>query len=307
MYKKLFITLMCLVAQFTQGEALNNSQRLRPLQAVTEIPETSIRALKKSFSKEAMWPWVGILGSTALLYHYDAEIYQEGQAAGRNLGIGNADNTRTVVKAGQYDLLRLPSDTGSALYFLGDGWLHGSIAAGFLSAGYFGNYDRPFNTGIQLVHGMIVSTIFSQGIKHATGRESPSERTTPSGAWRPFPSFNAYNSNTPKYDAFPSGHVMTATLTFTVIAENYPEYNYLTYPLAGTWLALLSYQMVNNGVHWASDYPLGIAMGYLFGKLSAQIGKPETKSSGQEKSESKWLIFPSSWDQTQTVNVLYVL
>lgn len=45
--------------------------------------------------------------------------------------------------------------------------------------------------------------------------------------------------------------------------------------------------MVNNGVHWASDYPLGIAMGYVVGMEELKMGK--TKA---EKKESSWRVLP---------------
>ena len=38
-------------------------------------------------------------------------------------------------------------------------------------------------------------------------------------------------------------------------------------------MGLLGYSMLNNGVHWASDYPLGIALGYAFGKLAVRNGR----------------------------------
>jgi hypothetical protein len=31
--------------------------------------------------------------------------------------------------------------------------------------------------------------------------------------------------------------------------------------------------MVNNGVHWASDYPLGFAIGYMMGKSITKNGR----------------------------------
>ena len=49
--------------------------------------------------------------------------------------------------------------------------------------------------------------------------------------------------------------------------------------------------MVNNGVHWASDYPLGIAMGYVFGKASAKLGRPKEKNKTAD--ETAWQIVPS--------------
>lgn len=90
----------------------------------------------------------------------------------------------------------------------------------------------------------------------------------------------------------PSGHVMTATLTFTILSERYPEYNSYLYPIYGVWVSALMFQMVNNGVHWASDYPLGIAMGYLAGKLSTQMGKKAEASESTDASTG-WMILPT--------------
>ncbi|MCB0362332.1 MAG: phosphatase PAP2 family protein, partial [Bdellovibrionales bacterium] len=243
--------------------------------------------------------------STALTYHYDQDILDGVQEFGREVGLGNEDNTKTVWRAGPYPLLRLPTDTGSSLYFFGDGWVHVGTAVGFLLTGYWGEFTRPWNTGLQLFHGMFVSTLFSQAIKRATGRESPTEQTTDRGAWRPFPSINAYNKHTARYDAYPSGHIMTATLTFTMLAENYPEHSYWIFPLEVTWLTLLGLQMINNGVHWASDYPLGIAMGYQIGKISSRMGKTK----GNEKRGETQSLFKNSFfytglvDNTPTFNV----
>jgi hypothetical protein len=54
-------------------------------------------------------------------------------------------------------------------------------------------------------------------------------------------------------------------MAVTIIAENYEEYTWIK-PVGYTLCGLLSYQMLNNGVHWASDYPLGFAIGYMMGK-----------------------------------------
>ena len=62
--------------------------------------------------------------------------------------------------------------------------------------------------------------------------------------------------------------------TVTVIADNYPEYKYIR-PLGYSLMALLGYSMINNGVHWASDYPLGLAIGYGFAKVITNRNKQE--------------------------------
>lgn len=299
--------MVCLAVLFSLNawSEPDNTKRLEPLQIVTGIPQTSMRTLKSAFSKEAIVPWAVITTTTVGLYAADREMLDEVQRWGVSSGIGNADNTKTVMSVGPYPIFRLPSDTGSTLYFLGDGWTHFTIAGSFLAAGQLVEGNRAHNTGYEILHGMIVSTIFNQALKRSTGRESPSEATEPRGKWRPFPNPNDYGSNTPKYDAFPSGHVMTATLTFTIINTNYPEYAYFTIPVGAIWVTALGLQMMNNGVHWASDYPLGIAMGYLIGKLSTKLGEPDLKP---EEKPSAWVpvVYPGNFAQTDTVNFMWM-
>lgn len=269
------------------------------LKLITEIPATSLRGLDTAFSKKAIPWWAGILVSTAVLYHNDEVILRDWQQEGRNAGIGNEDNTRPILYIGDIDLIRLPTDTGSFLYFLGDGWMHFGIAGGFYFYGRNHNDTRAFNTGLRIAHGMAVSTMFSQFLKRASGRESPYVRTEDKGKWSPFPSVKEYQSKTPSYDAMPSGHVMTATLVFTVIDDAYPEYAVYTRSIGGVWISALMWQMVNNGVHWASDYPLGIAMGYVFGKAAAQMGKDEVKSDSNAATD--WKLMPAIQNNSQGI------
>lgn len=279
-------------------------ERIPIKKVVTELPTTGIEGLKMSFGKASI-PWWGlIIGSTAVLYEYDEDIYSDVQKKGRKWGLGNSDNTHALFNIGPWPM-RFPTDTGSALYFIGDGVTHFTIAGSLLTYGYFSENNRPYNTGLQIVHGMAISTFFSQLIKRSTGRESPYVKTEERGAWRPFPSFSEYGDETPKYDAMPSGHIMTATLTFTILIENYPEYEYWLRPVEIGWLSLLGFQMVNNGVHWASDYPLGIGMGYVFGKASAQLGKrKKSKTASTEKDEVSWYLIPEPRMGIQTLQLV---
>ena len=265
-------------------------ERLRFLDVFTKVPETSIYTFKKSFSKEAIPGWAAVVGSSAVLYYYDEKLYHGSQQAGRDLHIGNKDGTKPLISYGGQDLIRLPSDTGSALYFLGDGWLHLSIAGSIMGYGYAKDRTYEVNTGIILFHGIVVSTIFNQTLKRSFGRESPEVKTHERGAWRPFPSFNEYNKKTAEHDAMPSGHVMTATLTFTILAERYPDQKVAIYSVGGVWASALMFQMMNNGVHWASDYPLGIAMGWVIGKASTKIVSSKDEKD-KDKSQS-WNVLP---------------
>lgn len=291
--KMIVLFLTILISSSIHAEENIQEDKLPVSSVFTSILATSKEGLKTSFSKDALPYWGVILGSTALLYRYDEEIYAEMQKKGRDWRIGNQDNTKPVITFGGQELLRLPTDTGSAMYFLGDGWMHTGIALGFVGYGSIAENNKAFNTGLMIIHGMFVSTIFNQTLKRSFGRESPEVSTSKRGSWNLFPSFNEYNSRTASYDAMPSGHVMTATMTFTVISERYPEYNSFIYPFGGLWISALMFEMMNNGVHWASDYPLGIAMGYVFGKASVKVlSKKESDDKSKDK-ETSWMILPS--------------
>ena len=263
--------------------------RLQPLDIFTKVPQTSMDTLKTSFSKEAIPGWAAILGSTAVLYQYDEQLYRYSQQKGRDFRIGNYDNTKPLASAFGHELIRLPSDTGSTLYFLGDGWLHIGVMGSVLGYGYIKDQTYEVNTGLMLAHGLLVSTIFNQTLKRSFGRESPEVKTSERGSWNLFPGFNDYNTKTASYDAMPSGHVMTATLTFTILAERYPQYKTPLYSVGGVWVSALMFQMMNNGVHWASDYPLGIAMGYVIGKASTRM---ISNSKDAKKDPTAWNVLP---------------
>lgn len=284
--------LIFFIGFFFLSQNLKAEEKLQFKQIFTEVPTTAKLTLQESFSKKSIPYWGAIIGSSVLLYHYDEEILADLQKRGRDWGIGNDDNTSSAVSYRGQELLRLPTDTGSFLYFLGDGWMHAGIGGAFMGVGQFKKDNYAFNTGIIIWHGMVVSTIFNQTVKRSTGRESPVVKTHPRGSWNLFPSFNEYNTRTASYDAVPSGHVMTATLVFTIISERYPQYNKYIYPVGGVWISALMFGMVNNGAHWASDYPLGIAMGYLVGKLSTQIGQNK-KSIEKEEVSTSWNLVPS--------------
>ena len=106
----------------------DDSQRLKIKQVITGMPDTALHTLKASVSKDAILPWAAITGSTMFLWANDQNYVEDVQRWGRDMHIGNSENTKTVLSAGPYPLMRLPSDTGSILYFLGDGWTHFSIA-----------------------------------------------------------------------------------------------------------------------------------------------------------------------------------
>jgi hypothetical protein len=217
---------------------------------------------------------IGLMASaTALLVAYDQDILNETQRFGRRIGLTGNNRLKPVFKIFGFPI-ELPHDTDTALYFIGDGWTHTLISGIFMGYGLITNDNRALQTASQIASGMFSTGLSTQLLKHITGRESPFKATVPGGRWRLFPNQIDYHKNVPAYDAYPSGHLATATMTYTVIASNYPG-SKIVKPLGITLLTLLSFEMVNNGVHWISDYPLAIAMGYSLGKIAVARGRKE--------------------------------
>jgi membrane-associated PAP2 superfamily phosphatase len=159
--------------------------------------------------------------------------------------------------------------------YLGDGRPQFGLAAGFAAFGFITSDHRALRTGSQIVEAILSCGIVVQVMKHTTGRESPDVATRNGGRWVFFPNQIEYHKHVPHYDAYPSGHIATALATVTVVAENYPEWKWVI-PIGYPIVALIGIAMGNTGIHWYSDYPLGLALGYSFGMLAAHPeGLPE--------------------------------
>lgn len=243
------------------------------------------------FNKEYTLANILIGTTTAFFIATDQQIYDQSAKLGRKWGIGNGDKTKDLLTVGGYPIFRGPTDLGSAMYFIGDGWTHLGLGLSFLTAGLINNDNRALQTASQIAQGMVVVGITTQVLKHITGRETPSRATQDGGIWRFFPNQKDYHEKVPKYDAFPSGHLATAMMTLTVIAKNYEEYSWIR-PVGYGLMTLLSFQMINNGVHWMSDYPLALGIGYLFGKLIVDEGRSKVKGDDQ-RSAFNFKIYPS--------------
>ncbi len=258
---------------------------------------------KRSFAREN-WHNLALIGSsTYVTAKYDQEILDETQRFGRSLGLSNDDNTYAAVSAGETSLIRIPSDFGSMLYFLGDGWTQFAIMGSFGYYGYKNDDYRALSVASQMTEGLLTTALMVQLVKRSSGRESPFRSTRKGGTWKWFPNQNDFNGDGSKYDAFHSGHVTTVTMIWTIMIENYPEYTYLK-PLGGTVISLLALQMMNNGVHWASDYPLALGMGYLFGKIAVENHMRRVdKAAGKEV--SSYFISPLLAPEGNGLQLIY--
>ncbi len=221
------------------------------------------------------WGVPAIAVATGVLFTVDGRLYEGTARLGRRAGI--AQNNAHVTYGHlplpgighPVSILELPTNVGSAMYFLGNGWFSGGIWAGFLAGGLIADDTRALATAGQLCEAIVGTGLTGLTIKMSTGHEDPGVRTSRNGRWRFFRSPVVYLRNVTHYDAFPTGHLATLMTTTTVIAENYPDQCWIR-PLGYTLMGALGFQMVNSGVHWFGDYPVGIAIGYAYAEITVR-------------------------------------
>ena len=276
------------------GYPINDSETFyfkkpKPLQHFINAPGDLYKYTTNSFKTDNFKNIIWMTALTAMLVIADQDILESAKDFGRYIGVKSKNKVKSI--ANIFGLpIQMPTDFSSSLYFIGDGWTHTSITSSFFLYGLISSNNRALQTASQLTQGLLTVTITTQLLKHITGRQSPIRSTQPGGRWDLFPNQVTYHKNVPAYDAFPSGHLASAMMMVTVISENYKEYTFIK-PLGYSLMTILAFQMMNNGVHWASDYPLAMAMGYSLGMLATSRGKIVTNQNQMAKSTPVQLDF----------------
>jgi len=237
---------------------------------ITNLPKDVWGVTRSPFQKNGWKGLLAVAASTAILIHYDQPLLNGAMSLGRDIHWQPQTDYKVVLSikksGGDIKLFKMPQNINSAFYNLGEGWIGVAIGGGFWLQGKISNNYRSLQTASDLMEGFTSAAILTQVVKRVTGRESPFERTAPGGRWQPFPSFSEFGKNTSNYDAFPSGHLATMMTTVTILADNYPENKWIK-PIGYTLIGLTSFAMMNTEVHWAGDYPLALAIGYLNGRI----------------------------------------
>jgi membrane-associated phospholipid phosphatase len=243
---------------------------------ITKVPETFAGAAKISFNKKSIPVWTGIVSSTLLLIALDQDIANGVNNFSNHIGVESIRDYKTVVgfKLGStpINVYEAPRNFNTALYSIGEGSTSILIVGGLYLYGKIKHNYRASSTASQLMQALITVGITTQTLKRITGRESPFVATQAGGVWRPFTSPSKYQEFVPKYDAFPSGHFATMMATVVVLSDNYPEKKWIK-PLGYTLMGLCALSMVNNGVHWTSDYPLAAGIGYVCAKATVKMNR----------------------------------
>lgn len=244
------------------------------LRALREIPATVGGTLALGVQPRALPEWGAAAVSTVALYAADAYLLDKTRMLARHVGLPPNHPSINLRFAGMK--LPIPSTLGSALYFLGDGTTDLLVAGGFLIHGIRKDDNRARTTASEITSGLVSLGVYTQILKRSFGRQTPNEATEPRGRWRPFPDLGHYNANVPAYDAMPSGHMAAAMSTVEIIALNYPEKKFVR-PLGYSLMTVLGFAMVNNGVHWASDYPLALMIGGGVARVTVARGRSQLR------------------------------
>lgn len=247
------------------------------LRALREVPATVGGTFTLGLQKGSLPEWGAVAASTLALYAADEYLLDKTRLLARHVGLPPNHPSINLRFAGLK--LPVPSTIGSAIYFLGDGATDLLVAGGFLVQGWRKDDNRARTTASEITSGLVSLGVYTQLLKRSFGRQTPSESTEPRGRWRPFPPLGDYNANVPGYDAMPSGHMAAAMSTVEIVALNYPEKRFVR-PLGYSLMTLLGFAMVNNGVHWASDYPLALLIGGGVARVTVARGRAEVTGGG---------------------------
>lgn len=249
----------------------------KPVRFITNIPRTFRDVAVESFSsKKSLEAWGAIAASTTVLLMFDQLMLEGVQNFSGYIGLERERVFTDVIKfnlgSQEVNVYQAPGNFNSFVYQIGEGLPSLMISGGLALYGVIKKDYRARSTANQMVQTFIVMGVSTQLLKRVFGRESPFMATVDGGRWRPFPNWGDYQKSVPRYDAFPSGHMATMMATVTVISDNYPEKRWIK-PVGYCLMGLVGLSMMNNGVHWAGDYPLAIGLGYVVGKVTVKMNR----------------------------------
>jgi hypothetical protein len=243
---------------------------------ITSLPKTFGSAAKATFRSKSIPALSVITLSTLFLIPVDQPINDGVNSFSRSMGLNPDRAYKTLIGFNlgnlDVDVYDMPQNLNTVFYSIGEGSTSMLICAGLYLHGKIKHNNRSLQASSQLLQSLLAVGITTQFIKRISGRESPFVATTAGGRWSPFTHPATYQSKVPSYDAFPSGHLATMMATTTVLFLNYPEKKWIK-PVGYGLMTLVSLAMVNNGVHWTSDYPLALGIGYVFGAVTFRMNK----------------------------------
>lgn len=213
---------------------------------VTNLPGDMTNFATRLFQTKDLPLYVGIAGITAGLMKVDNGVWLK-----ERMWYDRSPSFRTFT---------------NDMVWTGDGRFQFGVAGIFAAYGFAFHNSRAMRTGSEIAEAILASGTIDQLIKHISGRQRPEDATQPGGDWTFFPNPISYIKHVPQYDAFPSGHITSATAMLVVIAENYPKLVWFK-PASYVMMGAIAMSLDAYGYHWWSDIPLGVFLGYTFGEI----------------------------------------
>jgi len=251
-------------------------QKPKRFSYITQLPPTLANTGKEIFNKKSITTLSLIAASTVILLPIDQQINNSINQFSGFIKLDPERKYKTIIgfNLGKTEVkaYEAPQNINTFFYSVGEGSTSLFICAGLYLHGVIRKDNKSLQVSSQLMQSLLSVGFATQFIKRISGRESPFVATLDGGKWHPFTNPVTYQSKVPSYDAFPSGHLATMMATTTVLTINYPEKKWIK-PVGYGLMTLVSLAMLNNEVHWTSDYPLALGVGYIFGKVSVNLNR----------------------------------
>ena len=174
------------------------------------------------------------------------------------VGVTLYDNDAKIQKWALDHKTTTTSNIGDDATLAGNGALTAPIVGGMYLYGYLADDGKMRKTSLLSVESFVLTGVFVQVLKHATGRHRPYTGDPPH-TWDG-PRIHNSGSNM----SFPSGHASSAFAVASVIAMEYD--NIIVPTLAYGVATITALNRVTHNAHWSSDIFVGSAIGYFTGK-----------------------------------------
>ena len=170
--------------------------------------------------------------------------------------------TYNTVKDAEFDASWIHKASPTITGF-GSGYALGVVGA-FAGYGFIAGDSKAKETAYLATESFVASGLWGWTIKLLTGRERPSVESESGGEWAgPLAYFRKdKNQSVSSFDAFPSGHTLTAFSIATVFAEQYSD-NMIIPIVSYAGASLVGLSRITEDAHWTSDVFVGAVLGYL--------------------------------------------
>jgi membrane-associated phospholipid phosphatase len=192
--------------------------------------------------------WGGAAVITAVLINNDEKLYRD---------------TKNYQEKHQW-----VNDLSPKFRLLGNGNVNLGVAGGFYFCGVVFKNKKARKTAELSLMSLIHAGVVIQLVKHLAGRKRPEAAPVGEDHWEgPAGFFERYKDHRDMYyDAFASGHTITAFSIATVIAKMYNK-SFIIPTLCYSLAALAGVSNVTEDAHWFSDVFAGAVLGYAIGNF----------------------------------------